>query len=65
VRLAHVNERKADRAVRLVDVADGSDPPIRLGDAGAVDETGVALVAGARVDFGELYQLTIPSRARP
>jgi hypothetical protein len=48
-----VEERDADRRIGLVDVADRGDARIGLGDAGAVDEPGLAGIAGARVDFVE------------
>jgi hypothetical protein len=49
-------ERHADRAVRLVDLADRGEAGIGLGDARAVDEAGLAGVAGAGVDLVEADQ---------
>jgi hypothetical protein len=48
-----VEQRDADRAVRLVDVADRGDARIGLGDPRAIDKAGFAGVAGAGVDLVE------------
>jgi len=42
-----------DRAVRFVDVADRGDARVVLGDPAAVDQPGLAGIAGAGVDLGE------------
>jgi ABC-type taurine transport system substrate-binding protein len=56
--VAEMEEGDADRAVRLVDVADRLRAGMVLGDARAVGEAGLPGVAGARVDFGEPDQLS-------
>jgi len=48
-----MEQSDADRAVRLVDVADRGDSGIGLGDPRAVDKAGLAGVAGAGVDLVE------------
>jgi len=48
-----MKESDADRAVRLVDVADRGDARIGLGDPAAVDEPGFAGIAGTGVDLVE------------
>jgi hypothetical protein len=53
----YVQEGNAERAVGFVHNADRGHARIGLGDSGAVDEPGLAAIAGARVDFGELDQL--------
>jgi hypothetical protein len=50
----------ADRAVRLVDVADRGEARVGLGDSRAVDEARLPGIAGAGVDLVEPDQ-----RARP
>jgi hypothetical protein len=52
-------DRKADDAVRRVDRADRFHARGVLGQARAVDQPGGAVVAGARVDLVELYQMLI------
>ena len=49
-------DRDADRAVRLVDIADRGHPRLALLTRAAVDQPGAAVVAGARVDLVELDQ---------
>jgi hypothetical protein len=53
----------ADGAVRLVDVADGGEARIGLGDTRTVDEPGLAGITGARVDFVEADQEAILNAA--
>ena len=53
----------ADRAVRLVDVADRGQARIGLRDSRAVDEAGLAGIAGAGVDLVEPDQRATPYRA--
>jgi hypothetical protein len=48
-----MEQSDADRAVRLIDVADRCDARIGLGDPRAVDKAGFAGVAGAGVDLVE------------
>jgi len=43
----------SDRAVRFVDVADRRDPRVVLADPAAVDQPGLAGIAGAGVDLVE------------
>jgi hypothetical protein len=56
-RVGDVQERDADGAVRLVDVADRLRARMVLADAGAVGEAGRAGVARSGVDLVELDQL--------
>jgi hypothetical protein len=48
-----VQQGDADRAIGLVDIADRGQARVRLGDARAVDQTGLAGIAGARIDLGQ------------
>ena len=48
-----MEQRGADRAVGLVDVADRGDARVVLADPAAVDQPGSAGVAGAGVDLVE------------
>ena len=63
--VSDVEKRYSDRAIGFIDVADRRDAQIRLGDSGAVDQAGIALVARASVDFGELDQIRTRRRGRP
>jgi hypothetical protein len=56
--VADVEQRHADRAVGLVDIADRGGARMRLGDAGPVDQPRLAGVAGAGVDPVELDQIS-------
>jgi len=51
LRKIRLREQQAERAVRLVDVAEGGDSRVRLVNALAVREARRPVVAGARVDL--------------
>ena len=57
VRVGHVGDRQreADLRVELVDRAVGLDPRVRLGHPAHVAEVGLAVVAEAGVDAGEIH----------
>jgi hypothetical protein len=53
-----MGKRQPERAIGLLDIADRGEARIRLGGARAVDQTGLAGVAGPRVDLVEPDQDT-------
>ncbi len=61
VRKVALDQRDPEQAVELVDVAVGLDPRVGLGDPAHVPEVGLAGVAGARVDPGQVdrHRLTL------